>query len=711
MVMPMMPPGSGMPPMGGPPMRRDPMVDMAAMRDLMEQTAPPQPVYPKWFTPPKRPDAKALDGHAIRLFDEYSVWRAAIRHDLEMLRMRQAGVFRNDILAVKNEVMEQVKSTGLVDEYNLAVSWLSGLRSRIDKDPGADELKVLTRKVKLAAQWLDKAEAVCHTDKLEMERSVLEPKVLLAYGTIVKRRVLDRQAEPYYSPFFVDYIDPAQVIPVRDARGIKAVFRVYSAKVREIADAYGDFTPSQREMLKKKYGNDLSDETELTQIVEYWDRWYRSVTCHGAEILPVTEHRYGEVPYTIGYGPLGEPLFTTLPEETGAASMSRETFRDNLPYKSVSYVRFRKESHILHEAILTRSVYGLELDHFPPTILYRTPTADQAPPEEMTFEPGAQNLKQLGEEKVEPMPRNPQAATSHAHVTQQLERDRLTGSAPLSAYGHMDQSNISGTANKQANSAGLHLWKPWAKHLESFRARDLTLALRMWQRLGHTVEYATPQRRPFVVPVAKPYSGEPGSFELDRDTLNKVGPDVRVSLVSHNTDEWLLRAQTMQFMRQEGFPKEWLAEELFGVDMDEQMIEESQEDLALAKMWEHPKFLELIGIPARLATEIAESEGDPENQALLAEFMQKWDELMVQPAMLEHQMKMQQMQMQAQQMMAVPGPDEAVPVGQGPPPQQAPGGLPPTTSGVSLPDLGSGPGSVSGNQSPGRPAQPGQGGY
>jgi hypothetical protein len=85
--------------------------------------------------------------------------------------------------------------------------------------------------------------------------------------------------------------------------------------------------------------------------------------------------------------------------------------------------------------------------------------------------------------------------------------------------------------------------------------------------------------------------------------------------------------------------------------------------------------------------------------------------LMVQPAMLEHQMKMQQMQMQAQQMMAVPGPDEAVPVGQGPPPQQAPGGLPPTTSGVSLPDLGSGPGSVTGNQSPGRPAQPGQGGY
>jgi hypothetical protein len=47
---------------------------------------------------------------------------------------------------------------------------------------------------------------------------------------------------------------------------------------------------------------------------------------------------------------------------------------------------------------------------------------------------------------------------------------------------------------------------------------------------------------------------------------------------------------------------------------------------------------------------------------------------------MEQDMKMQEMQ-------ATPGPGEAVPSGQ-----------PPTTEGVSLPEMGQGPGSVSGNQ-------------
>ncbi len=707
MMSPMMPPA----PTG---MTRDPMVDLASMRDLMEQTAPPQPIYPKWFRPPEKPDAMKVSGLAIRRFEEYSLWRSAIRHDLLMLRMSESGVFRNDEDSVKNETIEQIQSTGLIDEYNLAVSWMSGLKGRIDKDPGADELKALTRKVKLAAQWLDRTETVCHTDKLEMERSVLEPKVLLAYGMIAKRRVLDRNAEPYYSPFFVDYIDPAQLIPVADARGIKCIFRVYAKTVRDMADAYGDFAPSQKAKLKNRYGNDLSDETELTEIVEYWDRWYRCVTCHGAEILPVTAHEYGEVPYTIGYGPLGEPLMTVLPEKSGATS--NETWRKNLVHKSVGYSRFSKISHILNEQVLTRAVYGLELDMYPPTVLYRSARADDDPPEDLDFSPGNQNVKAFGEEKLESMPRNPQSAMSHQHVMQHLERDRMTGRAPLSAYGHIDQSNVSGTANKQGISAGLHLWKPWVRHLESFRAADLTKALRLWQRLGHTVEHATPQRRPFVVPVAKPSHGEGGSFELDRAALNKVGPDVRVVLINYNTDEWLLRAQTMQLMRQEGFNREWLAEELFGVEYDSHMYEEWQEENLLMKMWEHPKFLEIVGIRAALTNEIAEAEGDPDQQEQLQQYLTEWESLIVEPAMLEHQMKMQQMQ-------AVPGPNEAVPDGgapggigqplpggplpgpQGPP--GAPPPMPPTTQGVSLPDFGRGPGSVTGSQGGRTP----QGGY
>jgi hypothetical protein len=125
--------------------------------------------------------------------------------------------------------------------------------------------------------------------------------------------------------------------------------------------------------------------------------------------------------------------------------------------------------------------------------------------------------------------------------------------------------------------------------------------------------------------------------------------------------------------------------------------------------------------------EMAEFEGDPEDQQLRQYFLDKWYNLVTLPAQLESDMKL----MQLQQAMAAPTPNEAVPDGSapggaapgGPPPGAAPPAsqpsqpsLPPTTSGVSLPDFGRGPssrtGATPGPQGPQGPMRPApQGGY
>jgi hypothetical protein len=689
--MPPMPPMGGMmpempmQPMGQPmmpPMQpmRDPLVDIAQMQSLIQQTTPAGPIYPAWFTPPSRPNASKIEETALRRFDEYSVWRAAVRFDLMLLRMAEAGVYDEDKPGVLAKIMEEYQSTGLVDEFNLAVSFIGGLKRRITKKQRSDELKTYTRKVKLSAEWMMDVEAHCHTDKGEMSTNILEPKLLLAYGRIVKRRVLDRFAEPYYSPFLTDYIDPAQVVAEDDNRpGPARIYRVFSARVRELAESYGDFAPSQRKKLEDRYGK-FEDDMELTNIVEYWDRWWRCVSCSGAEIIPVTEHKYGEVPFTIGLGPLGEPAKTRLPEESGAASMSAQTFRDSLPFKSVGFTRFRSISHLQHEAFMTRILFGVKRELWPPYVRMRSAQAALNPAPPLDGNPGAANEGIMGEEEFVDFPVPRSSPMDRQALTQALERDRMTGSTPLSAYGHMDQSNISGTANKQAVQAGMHLWKPWVDALESFNGRDITKGLRIWQRLGHAVEYAQDQRRPFVVPVPKPYKGEAGSFELDKTVIDKVGPDVGVTMSSVNPDEWLLRTQTAQAMFDVGFSLEYTAPHLFGIEYDQQMFEEWQEAKAIRLAMEHPKFLELEMIPTMLLSEAAEAEGDPDLQDYLAMMHQRWEELVVAPAQMEQDMKMQEMQ-------ATPGPGEAVPSGQ-----------PPTTEGVSLPEMGQGPGSVSGNQ-------------
>jgi hypothetical protein len=95
---------------------------------------------------------------------------------------------------------------------------------------------------------------------------------------------------------------------------------------------------------------------------------------------------------------------------------------------------------------------------------------------------------------------------------------------------------------------------------------------------------------------------------------------------------------------------------------------------------QNPKFVEIIGIPAMLASEMNEAQDDPERMELLQAFLKGWMQVVVQPAMLEQQTQMGQMQMQTAQM------------------QQAQQSMNAPTSAQSFQESGQGPGSQSGQQ-------------
>jgi len=657
----------------------DPAIDMARMQELLANTAPPQPIYPNWFRQPKRPNPQQVSEDAIRRFDELAEWRMAVRHDLLILRGSVEGIFADDEEDYYAGILDEWSSPALIDEFNLAVSWLSGLQRRFTKPYVDDRNRYETRKVELAAQWLYAAEAMQHTEDVDMDQSIIQAKILLMYGRLPVRRTLNREAEPFASPFTKTYIDPAQLVTVRDGHGISKVYRIYSARAEDLAADYGDFSPTVRKKLADIYGAS-GDETELTNVVEYWDRWYRCVVVGGIEIVPVTEHRYGEVPYSFGVGPLGEPALTALPEASGAAAMTRETLRDNAPHKSVGFIRFMKKQHAQYEAIMKRNLYSLKMQNDPATIRYRSDNAANIPAPPLVARPGESNDAMLGEEKIEPFPYANRTQYDQNVIMDAMSRDRLTGRAPMAAYGVFDQSNISGTASRMGLSAGQHLWKPWANQLDRFIERDLSKALRLWQRLGHTVEYAKPQRRPFVVPNSRPLKGEPGSFELTKECLEKVGPSIVVRSDAQDTSDWVVRGNAAKLLNELGMPKPEVFDKLFSLNYDEQMAQEWLEEQSLAVAMQNPKFMEIIGIPAMIAAELNDAEGDDERTALLQSFLQGWTQVVLQPAMLEQQTQMSAMQGQMQQQQ-----------------QQQQQSLA-STSEQSFSDMGQGPGSVSGQQ-------------
>lgn len=675
--MPMMPaPMMGMEPPAPP---ANPTIDMARFREMWNATAPPQPVYPRNFRKPKRPNAQKVHETAIERFDEMAEWRMAVRHDLQVLRGAVEGIFPDDAEDYYAGIIDEWSSPALIDEYNLAVSWLSGLQRRFTKRMASDDLAYETRKVELAAKWLYEAEA--RANDLDIDSTILEPKIMLAYGVLAVRRTLNRYAEPWESPFRKDYIDPAQLVWKRGRYqdGIEQVFRLYSARAEDLAADYGDFAPSVVKKLEDLYGS-LDDETEFSDVVEYWDPWYRCVTVGGIEIVPVTEHQYGEVPYSFGFSPLGEPRMTYLPEVSGSAAMSRETMRANAPHKSVGFIRFMKKQHAQYEAIMKRNLYALKMGNNPPITRYRSANAAQVPAPDLIAKPGVQNEAIMGEEKLEPFPYPNRMQYDQSIIMDAMMRDRQTGRAPLAAYGVFDQSNISGTATKMGLSAGAHLWKPWANELDRLIERDIGKAFRLWQRLGHTVEYAQGSRRPFVVPNERPMKGEPGSFELTRECLAKVGPHIIVRSDAQDTADWVVRGQAAKLANELGLPKKDVFDKLFSITYDDQMAEEWLEEQLLAVAMQNPKFVEIVGVPTMFASEMNEAQDDPERTALLQALLKGWMQVVVQPAMMEQQLQMTQMQGQQMQM------------NQGLQAMTAP------TSEQSFSETGQGPGSQTGQQ-------------
>jgi hypothetical protein len=653
MVMPMGP-GMGpqsppnVPPMP-PPMEQSPQVDMALMRDLYQQISTDDG-YGRNFKQPPRPDMSKMYDLGLRKFMDYDLWRRAVRHDLQLLRMDVHGIFPDDKPMLDAGILDDYESTGLVDEYNLAVSFLSGLNHRFLKHPcGREEYQFETRKVQLAAEHLYQMESRQHADLPEMSTAILEPKILLAYGTIWKCRTLNRNAEEYESPFTVRYIDPAQIVYDRGTNGaIKRLWRIYNATAGELMAAYGDFSSSVTKKLKEKYP-DWDEDTELINVCEYWDPWWRFVCAsEGLTILPVTEHKYGEVPFTPGFGPLGEPQATRLPEEYGSASVSKEMFREQLPHKSVGFIRYMKRPHLIRDAVMTRYLYGQKLELWPPVVVQENLDAGADPQPDMQPFPNEPNYVSEGRE-LKPYP-FPNRAQDKAALLGNMDQDTAKGKAPLAAFGIMDQSNISGTANKQALSAGRHLWQPWSHTLDDFLGRDLTKAMRIWQRLGNTVIYGQYDRtRTFTVPNTKPRKGETRTFELDPTVIAKVGPHVYVK--SDATDfADTVRANTFKILNESGFPKPFLADRLYAIDYGPEMQEESFEEQVLGQMLAHPDFMATFGVPLWVTSELEEHEGDEDYKRLLLAGLQNWIKTVTEPKMMEIELKKQQMQSQLMQM-------------------------------------------------------------
>jgi hypothetical protein len=667
------------------PIPEQPMIDPELLERVLLSLNPPQPLYRPGYTKPMTPDAAGLYEVGKRRWEDLRLWRVAVYSEIMMLRLENAGIFDDDKALYEARIIDDYVDTDLIADYNLAWQILSGMELRFRKEIRDDTLSTFSRRLATAVSYLRQQEEVQWSEGNANLR-VDEAKHLLTYGMLVKRRTFDKTDPDFpFDPFLVD---PCSVVCEWDGkRGLRRFWRVYRTTVGSLTSAYGDFTKGMKEALGDKIGHasQWDDDTEIPDCVEYWDTWYRAVVLPGGkELIKVTAHEYGEVPVTIGYGPLGEPMGTSTPygmalkDRTGdMVGVDHDQKQDRI-YQSVGFIRFSKESHKIMEAIARRALYGIKKVLDPATLRGRSNAAALNAAPEMDSTPGATNEYQLGEEKIDPF--IPTSSMGDIQtVLQSLAQSNQRIKLPQAMHGMYDKSNISGVASGQGFDIGMDLIAPWARTLEKFHERDYARALRLFRNEGWRAKYGGAEPKPLMVPVPrqKQRSGDGPAFELSRELIDAVGPQIQVSLSKTRKQDMVPLAQTAKLLNDMGLPMSYFADEWFDIEDYEYLHEEWIEEQALNSALSNEQFLNLVTIPGAFDEEIAEAEGDPARQQVLRMYKQRWEEIMM-----------------------APPPMTGAPGGPGQPgPAPGPGGMnPPTAAGVSYPNVGQGPGSQTGVQ-------------
>lgn len=665
---------------------------LASLKELVgTPIKQPEPVYRPGYVKPPKPDPQEIHAVSKRLFEAARMWRVMIYITQQWVDQKLTGAFKEDVIARQLGFQEEYISSALSDERNLVISQGASRKPSFMVIAPKDELRGYAQRLEDTAVWLRKEAVFTHAMRGERPLEIDEWSIFTDYGMYVARDTL----KPYDArcPIESRLIDPAQVHPVYDAHGLKAVYRVNKDTVANIVAAYGDFSKTVIDKLRNSSGT-VNDETEV-EVIEYWDTWWRSVQIGDDPIIPVTAHAYGDCPYTVQYGGMGFPMFTRAPQSgafqkvDGQWTLTGNSIASERVSKAVPYLYYRLRTHDQFEAIMARIITGFKREIHPSHIRYRSiEVADKDLPA-LDLSPGATNDAALGEEKLEPIQN--QGTQQASMLIAALQQDKQTGSAPPGMYGIVDKSNVTGVAQSGANDAGQHLLFPTMKAWEYALTQRMDKSIRLLGNMGHLPKYADKEVRPIIVPAAKRRKGQDTGYEFDREIITKVGSRVEVSFTKVDPRDWPALFAAAKNGVDGGFVLRREIRALATGDHDfDTFYEEWGEENALFAAQQLPEFQKL-NVAAEIMMQIKENDGRPDIQAGYRKMFELWMQAM-QPAP----------QPQAPgQMGAAPAPGNmGAPAGAQPPP----GAFPPSPSGVtpgipggmSYPQLGAGPGSQGG---------------
>ncbi len=326
--------------------------DDAFLMALMPE--PEKPQYPKWFTIPKKPSKAEVEELCQSDHTEWQAVRDRMTRDLKFLHQEAAAVSDDFDPDYDREYL----SPAMSDEVRAIAAMVGSIDPAYEVPWYKPDLEDATQKVEDALYcWDHEAEDQYMRAGNGSYRHDVS-MYLLSTGYVCSRIAFD----PYspQNPFVEVLLNPATVVATWDTRGLLRVTRKYTDTVANVLSDF-DFDGKLRKKVLKATRSravNTNEETEpyrLTDTVEvscYYDRWWYSVYMDDIDIIPVTKHELGFVPFIIQGSGSGEPsAISDLATNHVAPGRGLSNSRARLVYKHQSHFGHRYKSHAQKEEI------------------------------------------------------------------------------------------------------------------------------------------------------------------------------------------------------------------------------------------------------------------------------------------------------------------------------------------------------------------------
>lgn len=667
---------------------------MAAIEQIMAPEF--EPVYPNGYVIPSKPDRKLIQARADAAKSAAGPWLDNIADTFNRLRGQTAGYLTYEQQHRRGLPGQPspYKSTQLIDQTARFRAYGASLPIAYSIEEYDPEKMQDAQKIEDFAYLLRKMHERRWMQRGNMPLTQSEWHDLLVYGMIVSRRTCNQTDDR--CPIEATLQDPATIFPVIGRVGgvatLNAVYQISSVSIYQLIadwfpDAKGEIPKKIKDALGDKYGT--FDESSRVDVLEYNDDWWRGAWVLGTdvEIMPITAHKYGRVPYVIQYGPGGESLHVKSPDTTnGPYYTSLGTTQDmERVFKARGFIDPMKNLHDYREGWGDMIQDRVLRDFNPPWVLEQSPEAEAMMGDpELPREPGSVIKIVGGQERLSGVPEPPIGSGAMSMLVSFIQSDTMTNMLAPGFGQPIDKSNVSGSAQSIQAEQGREIESGWVQAMSSYHASCADHDVNLYRNFGHESRYQDDGSvKKFYVKRRMPGYNEDPSFELTPDIIDNVDCQFTVTMASMRMSELIPFGNAAQMFGPDGMGI-WdiydIAEKMGITDVD-RALQNNRIYRAIRKAEELPEYAKAVIVPQAFKDRLRAAKGNPLLQADILEQLVDWKKLVADPQ-----------RQQIEQQMAAPPPGQAPPGGGPPQPGQGIAG----GGGAPYSQLNMGPGSQGG---------------